>query len=79
MVSYNHHQRSQFKAPMGYFISNQYVNKGLVPNIHVIDGIYNIKGRSTLHVLVANYSNKHVTFNKGQCIGHVEPPIDHMP
>ena len=43
------------------------------------DGIYNIKGRSTLYVLVANYTNKHVTFNKGQCIGHIEPSIDHMP
>ena len=47
-------------------------------HIHVIDGIYNIKGRSTLHVLVANYTNKHVTFNKGQCIGHMEPSIDQM-
>ena len=23
--------------------------------------------------------NKHVTFNKGQCIGHMEPSIDNMP
>ena len=67
------------KTPIGYFISNQHINKGLDPNIHVIDGIYNIKGTSTLHVLVANYSNKHVTFNKGQCIGHIEPSTDHMP
>ena len=35
--------------------------------------------RSILHVLFANYANKHVTFNKGQCIGHIEPSIDHMP
>ena len=33
----------------------------------------------TLHVLVAIYTNKHVTFNKGQYIGHIEPSIDHMP
>ena len=64
---------------MGYFISNQHTNKELDPNIHVTDGIYNIKGRSSLHVFVANYANKHVTFNKGQCIGHMEPFIDHMP
>ena len=38
-----------------------------------------IKGRSTLHVPVANYTNKHVTFNKEQCIGHMEPSIDYMP
>ena len=67
------------KAHTEYFMSNQYTNKGLYPNIHVIDGIHNIKGRSTLHVHVANYTNKHVTFNKGQCIGHTEPSIDHMP
>ena len=23
-------------------------------------------------------TNKHITFNKGQCIGHIEPSIDHM-
>ena len=64
---------------MGYFISNQHTNKGLDPNIHVIDGIYNIKGRSTLHICVANYTDKHVTFNKGHYIGHIEPSIAHMP
>ena len=60
-------------------ISNQDTKKGLDPNIHVIDGIYNIKGRSTLHIHVANYANKHVTCNKGQCIDHMEQSIDHMP
>ena len=29
--------------------------------------------------LVVNYTNKHITFNKGQCIGYKEPSIDHMP
>ena len=48
------------KAPVGYFISNQDTNRRLDPSIHVIDG-YNIKDRLTLHVLVANYTNKHVT------------------
>ena len=66
------------KAPVGYFISNQHINRRLNPNIHAIDGIYNIKERSTLHILVSSYTNRHVTFNKGQCIGHIEPPIDHM-
>ena len=67
------------KASMGYFISNQHTNKGLDPKIHVIDGIYNIKGRSNLHILVANYTNKHVTLNKGLCIGHIEQFVEHMP
>ena len=67
------------KTPARYFISYQHVNKGLDPNIHVVDGIYIIKSRSSLHILVANYTNKHVTFNKGQCLGHIEPSIDHIP
>ena len=64
---------------MGYFISNQHINRRLDPNIHVIDGIYNFKGRSILHICVANYTNKHVTFNKGQCMGHMQPSSGHMP
>ena len=56
------------KTPVGYFISNQHINKGLDSNIHVINGFYNIRGRSTLHILVANYTNKHVTFNNAQVI-----------
>ena len=63
---------------MAYFISNQHTKKGLNPNIHVIDSIYNIKGKSTLHIIVVNYTNKYITFNKGQCKGHMEPPIDNM-
>ena len=66
------------KVPVGDFISNQHVNRRIDPNIHVIDGIYDIKERSTLHILVANYTNKHVTFNKGHYIGHIEPSIDHI-
>ena len=51
------------------------------PNIHVIDSIYNIKSKSTLHIIVENYTNKHVTFNKGQgqWIGHMESPINNGP
>ena len=29
--------------------------------------------------MVANYTNKHITFNKGQFIGYMEPPIGKMP
>ena len=65
----------KFKGSHGIFISNQLIIKGLHPNIHVIDGIYNTKGRSTLHILVGNYTNKHVTFNKGQCIGIWNHPL----
>ena len=41
-------------------------------------GSVTFKDRSTLHFLVANYTNKHIIFNKGQCIGHIEPSMIHM-
>ena len=59
------------KDPVAYFISNQHINNGLDPNIHVVDGLYNIKDRSALHIVVTNYTDKHVTFNKEQWIGHI--------
>ena len=46
------------KAPVGYFIHNQHLNRKLDSNIHVLDGIYNIKGKLTLCILVANYTHK---------------------
>ena len=58
MVSHQLRSRGHnLREHITYFISNHHTNKGLDPNIHVIDGIYNIKGRSTLHILVANYTN----------------------
>ena len=37
-----------------------------------MNGIHNIKGRTSVNILVSNYSNKHITFNKGEYIGHFE-------
>ena len=54
----------------------QYIKKGLDLKIHIFNDIYNIKGKLTLYVIVANYSKKYITFNKGQCIEHMEPIID---
>ena len=42
------------------------------PNINIVDGIHRIKDRSTVNVLVSNYTNKHLTFHKGKYIGHLE-------
>ena len=47
--------------------------KGRDPNINIIDGIHRIKDRSTVNVLISNYTNKHLTFHKGEYIGHLEP------
>ena len=46
-------------------------------NIHIINGIHKIKGKTSVNILVSNYTNKHITFNKGEYIGHLEPTIDH--
>ena len=64
---------------VAYVISNQHTKKDLDPNIHILVGIYNIKGKSTLYVMIAKYTNKCITFNKEQYIGHMEPTIDRMP
>ena len=54
------------------FISDQDSRKGKDPNINIVNGIHNIKGRTSVNILVSNYSNQHITFNKGEYIGHLE-------
>ena len=63
------------KGHMAYFNSDQDSIKGKDPNIHIIDGIHSIKGKTYINVLISNYTNKHVTFNKGEYVGHLELPI----
>ena len=63
-----------------HFIADASTCKGKDPNISIIEGIHKIKDRSTVNVIVSNYTNKHLTFHKGEYIGHLEPlelqPID---
>ena len=63
-----------------HFIADDSTHKGKDPNISIIDGIHKIKDRSTVNVIVSNYTNKHLTFHKGKYIRHLEPlelkPID---
>ena len=54
------------------FISNQESTKQKDPNINIVNGIDNNNCRTSVNILVLNYTNKHVTFNKGQYIGHLE-------
>ena len=58
---------------MAYFISNQDSTKGKDPNINIIIGIHNIKGKTSVNILVSNYTNKHNTFKKREYLGHLEP------
>ena len=49
--------------------------KGKDPNINIISGIHKIKGKTSVSILVSNYTNKHLTFHKGEYIGHLEPAV----
>ena len=66
---------SVIKEHMAYFITDENSTKGRDPNINIINGIHKIKGKTSVNILVSNYTNKHVTFNKGEFIGHLEPTI----
>ena len=54
------------------FISDHRSTKGKNPNINIANGIHNINGKTSVNILVSNYSKKHVTFNKVEYIGHLE-------
>ena len=60
---------------MAYFITDDNTSKGRAPNINIISGIHKIKGRTSVNILVSNYTNKHLTFHKGKYIGHLEPAV----
>ena len=55
-----------------HFVMDDSTPKGRDPNINITDGIHKIKDRSTVNVLISNYTNKHLTFHKGKYIGHLE-------
>ena len=58
-----------------YFITDDSTPKGRDPNINIIDGIHKIKDRTSVNILISNYTNKHLTFHKGEYIGHLEPAV----
>ena len=58
-----------------HFVMDDSTHKGRDPNINIIDGIHKIKDRSMVNILVSNYTNKHLTFHKGEYIGHLEPIV----
>ena len=60
---------------MAYFLTDDSSPQGKDPNINIIDGIYKIKGRTSVNILVSNYTNKHLTFHKGKYIRHPKPVI----
>ena len=63
------------KEHMAYFITDDNFTNRRDPNINIINGIHNIKGKTFVYVLVSNYTNKHIKFNKREYIGCLEPTI----
>ena len=60
---------------MAYFLTDDSTPKGRDLNINIISGIHKIKGRTSINILVSNYTNKHLTFYTGEYIGHFEPAV----
>ena len=60
---------------MAYFITDENTTKGRDPNININNAIHMIKGRTSVNILISNYTNKHLTFNKGEYVGYLEPTI----
>ena len=60
---------------MVYFLTDDSTPKGKDPNINIIDGNHKIKGKTSVNILVSNYTNNHLTFYKGEYIGHLEPAV----
>ena len=58
-----------------YFLTDDSTPKGKDPNIKIISGIHKIKGKTSVNVLVSNYTNKHLMFHKGEYIGQLEPAV----
>ena len=60
---------------MAYFITDDNTSKGKDPNINIISGIHKIKGKTSVNILVSNYTNKHLMFHKGEYVRHLEPAV----
>ena len=63
------------KTHTAFFLTDDSTPKGRDPNINIISGIHKIKGKTSVNVLVSNYTNKHLTFNQGEYIEHLEPAV----
>ena len=63
------------KECMAYFITDDNTPKERDANINIISSIHKIKGKTSVNVLVSNYTNKHLTFHKGEYIRHLQPAV----
>ena len=66
------------KGHTAYSISDHDSTEGKVPNINIINGIHIIIGKTSVNILVSNYTNKHIIFHKGEYVGHLKPNIEEI-
>ena len=52
------------KEHMAYFITDEDSTKGRDFNINIINDIHSIKGKTSVNILVSNYTNKHIKLTK---------------
>ena len=64
-----------FEEHMAYFITDDNTPKGKVPNINIISCIHKIKDKTSVNILVSNYTNKHLTIHKGEYVRHLKPAV----
>ena len=60
---------------MAYLLTDDNSKKGRDPNINIINSIHKIKGKTSVNILFSKYTNNHITFNKGEYVGHLEPTL----
>ena len=60
---------------MAYIITDNNTTKGRDPTVNIINGIQKIKGKTSVNVLVSNYTHKHITFHKGEYVGYLESTL----
>ena len=48
--------RPIIEEQMAYFITDVNTSKGRDPNINIINGIHSIKGRTSVNILISNYT-----------------------
>ena len=60
---------------MAYFITDENTSKGKDSNINIIGSIHKIKGKTSVNILVSNYTNKHLMFHKREYVRHLEPAV----
>ena len=65
--------RQQLTTDTAHFVTDDTTHKGKDPNINIIDGIHKIKDRSTIHVIVSNYTKNTSPFIRVNTLDVLSP------